>query len=93
MARAQHVIVCAVDERQAGLIFNIAVRMVELNDDLASRVQVFKDRMVVPSRGASFHWLPAEPKRLEGLDYSLALVDEVRSGEPRDVGSGMSRQW
>jgi phage terminase large subunit-like protein len=71
------VIVCAVDERQAGLIFGIAVRMVELNDELASRIQVFRDRMAVPSRGASFHCLPAEPKRLEGLDYSLALVDEV----------------
>jgi phage terminase large subunit-like protein len=32
--------------------------------------------MVIPSRGATFHWLPAEPQRLEGLDYSLALVDE-----------------
>jgi phage terminase large subunit-like protein len=70
------VIVCAVDERQAGIIFNSAVRMTELNDDLGSRVQVFKDRMTIPSRGATFYWLPAEPKRLEGLDYSLALVDE-----------------
>lgn len=71
------VIVCAVDERQAGLIFGIASRMVELNDELSSRIQLFKDRMAVPSRGASFHCLPAEPKRLEGLDFSLALVDEL----------------
>lgn len=71
------VIVCAVDERQAGIIFRIAQRMVELNDALAARVQVFKDRMEVPARGASFHCLPAEPKRLEGQDFSVALVDEV----------------
>ena len=32
------------------------------------RVQVFKDRLYVPERGASFVCLPAEPKRLEGLD-------------------------
>ncbi|WP_099025624.1 terminase large subunit domain-containing protein [Mycolicibacterium palauense] len=71
------VIVAAVDERQAGIVFNVAARMVELNDDLAGRVQVFKDRLVVPSRGASFACLPASPASLEGLDYSLAIVDEI----------------
>ena len=71
------VIVAAVDERQAGIVFNVAARMVEMNDELASRVQVFKDRLVVPSRGASFTCLPASPASLEGLDYSLAIVDEI----------------
>lgn len=71
------VIVAAVDERQAGIVFGLAVRMVELNDELADRVQVFKDRLVVPSRGASFTCLPASPASLEGLDYSLAIVDEI----------------
>ena len=33
--------------------------------------------MTVPARGASFHVLPAVPKRLEGLDYTLAIVDEA----------------
>lgn len=61
------VIVAAVDERRAGIVFGVAARMVELNDDLASRVQVFKDRLVVPSRGASFACLPASPAALEGL--------------------------
>lgn len=71
------VIVAAVDERQAGIVFGVAARMVELNGELASRVQVFKDRLVVPSRGASFTCLPASPAALEGLDYTLAIVDEI----------------
>lgn len=71
------VIVAAVDERQAGIVFGVAARMVELNPELGSRVQVFKDRLVVPSRGASFTCLPASPASLEGLDYSLAIVDEI----------------
>ena len=33
--------------------------------------------MRVPGRGASFQCLPAEPKRLEGLDYTLAILDEI----------------
>lgn len=71
------VCVVAVDERQAGIVFGIARRMVELDDQLAARCQVFKERLVIPSRDAQFHCLPAEPKRLEGLDYTLAILDEA----------------
>ena len=71
------VVVVATDERQAGLTFRIAVRMVELHPELEQRVQLYHDHMTVPARGASFHVLPAVPKRLEGLDYTLALVDEA----------------
>jgi len=31
----------------------------------------------VPARGSSFQVLPAVPKRLEGLDFTLAIVDEA----------------
>lgn len=71
------VVVAATDERQAGIVFKTAARMVELNEDLLGRVQVFKDRLYVPERGASFVCLPAEPKRLEGLDYTTAILDEI----------------
>jgi phage terminase large subunit-like protein len=71
------VVVAATDERQAGIVFGTARRMVELHEDLSSRVQVFKDRLYVPERGASFVCLPAEPKRLEGLDPTLAILDEI----------------
>ena len=71
------VCVVAVDERQAGIVFGIARRMVELDDDLAGRVQVFKERLYNPTTDSYFHCLPAEPKRLEGLDYTLAILDEA----------------
>lgn len=71
------VVVAAVDERQAKIVGNTARRMVELNEDLADRVQVYADRLVVPERGASFQVLPASPSALEGLDPTLAIVDEM----------------
>lgn len=74
---AATICVVAVDERQAGIIFNIARRMVELDEHMARRVVVYKERLEIPSRGAEFHVLPAEPKRLEGLNYSLAVLDEA----------------
>lgn len=71
------VVVAAMDERQAGIVFGIAARMVELDEELSHRVQVYRDRLTVPERGASFTCLPAEPRRLEGLDFTLAILDEA----------------
>jgi phage terminase large subunit-like protein len=70
------VVVVATDERQAGIVFAAAARMVELHPELARRVQVYADRLQVPGRGASLRTLPAVAKRLEGLNPSLAIVDE-----------------
>lgn len=71
------VCVVAVDERQAGIVFSIARRMVELDADLSARCQTFKEKLVIPNTDSTFHCLPAEAKRLEGLDYSLAILDEA----------------
>lgn len=78
------IVVVAVNETQARIVFNVAARMVSLNEDLEARVQVYKDRLEVPVRGSSFQVLPASPKALEGLDFTLAIADET--GEiSRDV--------
>jgi hypothetical protein len=75
-AEGASVVVVATDERQAGIVFGAAARMVELQPELATRVQAYQDRLVVPARGASFQVLPAVPKRLEGLNPTLAILDE-----------------
>ena len=76
-AEGAQVVVAACDERQAGLCFNAARRMVELHPDLERRVQLYHDHLAVPERGASFTVLPAVAKRLEGLDFTLAIIDEA----------------
>jgi phage terminase large subunit-like protein len=76
-AEGAGVVVVATDERQAALCHRQASRMVELHPDLEGRVQVYADALTVPARGSSFQVLPAVPKRLEGLDYTLAIVDEA----------------
>ncbi len=59
------IVVAATDERQANIVFATAARMVELDERLATRVQVFQSKLVVPGRGATFSCLPAEPRRLK----------------------------
>src|SRR5699024_2880580 len=41
-----------------------------------SRVQTYKDKLYIPERNASFQCLPASPDLLEGLDFTLAILDE-----------------
>lgn len=71
------VVVVAADERQAGIVFNTAVRMTELSKPLLERTQVFRDHLYVPGSGSTFQVLPAEAHRLEGLDPSMAIIDEI----------------
>jgi len=76
-AEGAQVVVVATDERQAGIVHRVASRMVELHPELEARVQQYADALTVPARGSSFQVLPAVPKRLEGLDFTLAIVDEA----------------
>ncbi|MDP9302534.1 MAG: terminase large subunit, partial [Actinomycetota bacterium] len=71
------VVVVAADERQARIVFRAATRMTELSEDLVDRTQIFQDRLYVPSTGSTFQVLPAEAHRLEGLDPSMAIIDEI----------------
>lgn len=71
------VVVVAVDERQAGIVFGAARRMVELDDELNTRVHVYRDKLIYPLTGSTFSCLPASAPALEGLDYVLAIVDEA----------------
>ena len=69
--------VIAQDDRSAKRLLSSAVRMVELDEDLASRCVVYRDRIVVPGTGSEFLALPAEAHRVEGEDLTLAILDEV----------------
>lgn len=71
------VVVAAVDERQAGLAYSAARRMVEMSPEMTSRISIYADRLTVPDRGAEFRVLPGVAKALEGLDPSFAIIDEA----------------
>lgn len=71
------VLIVASDQRQAGITFKLAKRMVEINPELAERVHVFQDRLYVPHNDAALIPLPAEPGALHGYDPSLLVIDEL----------------
>jgi len=71
------VLTVASDERQARHVFNACRRMVELDERLSERVQVFQDRLYVPHTDSTLAPLPAEPAALQGWDPTLVIVDEL----------------
>ena len=46
------VLVVASDQRQANITLRLAKRMIELNDELAERAQIYSDRIAVPHTDA-----------------------------------------
>lgn len=70
-------VVVAQDERSALRLVATAARMVELNEELSSRLQVYRDKVSWPGTDSHIIGLPAEAARIEGEDASLAIMDEI----------------
>lgn len=71
------VYVVARDERQARHVFDAAQSMTKLSPLLAKRSYLHVDKITVPGSDSMMQVLPAEAKSLEGLDPSLAIIDEI----------------
>ena len=71
------VVVVAVTEQQAQILFSTARRMVELNEALSDRIVIYRDRLVIPSIDATMQVLPASESALQGLAPRVAYVDEI----------------
>lgn len=82
------VLIVASDFRQAGIIFNICRRMIELSPELSARAKVLKDRIETPFNDGLLMPLPAEEAALQGWDPSACFVDELHV-VTRDVWESM----
>lgn len=76
------VLCVASDERQAQITFDLARRMIELNDDLMQRCHIFKDRITVPHTNGELRALPSQAAALQGYDPTFAIVDELHVVTP-----------
>ena len=78
------VMVVAQNDLSARRLLATARRMVELNDDLLDRCQLYKDRIYVPGTDSEFKAVASEQTAVEGEDLTLAIIDEIGFTE-RDV--------
>lgn len=71
------VLVVAQNDQSARRLLATARRMVELNDDLLDRCQVYKDRIYVPGNDSELKAVASEQTAVEGEDLTLAIIDEI----------------
>jgi len=74
---AEVAIVAGTSERQSRICFDKAKRMVELEPELAARIQVHRDELVMPHHGGHLFPLPADADAILGANPSFTLVDEL----------------
>lgn len=69
----------AAEKEQARLVFGEAKKMVETSSDLSDIARIMKDVIEIPSTGSMYRVLSAEAYSKEGLNVSMAIVDELHA--------------
>ncbi len=69
----------AMSRDQAGIVFNLAVKMINLNEDLQKLVHIIPSskRLIGLARNVEYRALSAEGKTTHGLSPILAILDET----------------
>lgn len=83
------VVIVATDERQARRVMATVRRMVELDERLAERTQVYQDKLVVPQTDSLLTALPADVAAAQGWAPTLAVCDELHMVK-RDLWDAMA---
>ena len=91
---------CASDRQQAGIVFDVAVDMVQQNPTLRKRIKLIPStkRMVYQPTGSIYQVLSSEVATKHGLNVSACIFDELHTQPTRalyDVmtqGSGDARK-
>lgn len=71
------VAIVSVDERSATRMLRTATAIVGASEELSARVTAYQDRLVCERTGGELVIVPAEKRRVEGLDLSRLVADEA----------------
>jgi phage terminase large subunit-like protein len=91
---------CAADKRQASIVFDVAVDMVEQCPSLKARVKTVpsQKRLIYPATGSFYQVLSAETMTKHGLNVHGVIFDELHAQPDRKLydvmlhGSGDARK-
>jgi phage terminase large subunit-like protein len=75
----------AADTDQAALMFEVAKGMVENNQTLSARCQVYRRSIVVQSTGSAYHVLSADAPTKHGKNAHGVLFDELHAQANREL--------
>lgn len=78
-AEGAEVYSCAADKDQARIVFNVAKRMVEKDEDLSGLIKVYRDALEYTENGSIYKVLSSEAFTKEGLNPSVVVYDELHA--------------
>ncbi len=81
---------CAADKEQAKIIFKTVKRMVELEPELSSVLETYRDVIYNPNTGTVYRALSSEAFTKEGLNSTFVAFDELHSQPNRELYDTMS---
>lgn len=73
----QRILVVAQNDLSARRLLRTAARMVELDEELAERIHVYKDKLEFPATDSTFIAVASEQSAVEGEDLTLGIIDEL----------------
>lgn len=81
---------CAADRPQAGVVFDVAKRMVAMDPELTQMLKPYRDVIECPATGSIYRALSAEAYTKEGLNPHLTIFDEVHAQPNRELWDVMA---
>ena len=75
----------AADKEQARIVFGVARRMVELDQELSSVVRIYRDALEHPASGSVYRVLSSEAFTKEGLSPTRVVIDELHALPTREL--------
>lgn len=81
---------CAADRKQAGVVFDVARRMVAMDPELSALLTVYRDVIEYQVTGSIYRALSAEAYTKEGLNPHLTVFDEVHAQPNRELWDVMA---
>lgn len=76
---------CAQDKDQAKIVFGVAKRMVELDENLSARIKPYRDVLEVPQTGSIYKALSSEAFSKEGLNPNVVIYDELHAAPTEEL--------
>jgi phage terminase large subunit-like protein len=81
----------AADRKQAGIVFDSAKIMVQRNEHLAARCEVFRDSIKIIGSTESFQVLSSDASTKHGFRPHFIIFDEFHAQPNRDLSDTLSR--
>lgn len=81
---------CAADKEQARIVFGVAKRMVELDEQLSKELVCTRDAITYPAKGSVYKVLSSEAFTKEGLNPTTIVYDELHAAPTDELYNVMA---